>query len=83
MTAPQTHYTCQFIGCGNRCSRKRKVAPIPVADITSCYLSLLYSADLYCHGSDFICERCHRDDDYHYYVCRRCGHVYCHNCCFK
>jgi hypothetical protein len=83
MTAPQTHYTCQFSGCSNRCSRKHKVAPIPVADVNSCYLSLLYSNYLYCHQSYFICETCQRDDDYHYYLCRKCGHVYCHDCCFK
>ena len=84
MTAPQTHYTCQFPGCINRCSRKHKVAPIPVASVTNCYLSLLYSNRLYRHRSYFICETCRRDDDdYHYYLCRKCGHVYCHHCCFK
>jgi hypothetical protein len=78
MSRLEKHYTCQFPGCGNRCARRHKVATVPVADITNCYLSLLYS-----HHSYFICENCDRDDDYHYYICRRCEHVYCHDCCFK
>lgn len=83
VSAPQIHYACQYPGCRNRCAKKHKVASVPVAITTSCQLSLLYSNDLYCHGSYFICENCHRDDDYHYYGCRKCGHIYCHTCCFK
>ena len=83
MATRQIHYTCQFAGCKNRCSRKHKVAPIPVPSVTSCYLSLTYSHRLYRHRSYLICEKCQRDDDYHYYNCRRCGHDYCYDCCFK
>ena len=83
MTAPQIHYSCQFPGCHNRCSRKHKVASIPVANVKNCYLSLIYSRQLYRHRTYLICEKCHRDDDYHYYRCRNCKHVYCHDCCFK
>ena len=83
MSIPQIHYTCQYPDCNNRCTQEHKVAPIPVANYANCYLSLLYSKYLYLYHNYYICENCQRDDDYHYYLCRRCGHTYCYDCCFK